>query len=765
MEWKTFFKKLNQIPLYLTLFLIPLLFLPFTQNVLDFPKQVFFSILILLSLIGWTGKIIFERKLFLNQNKIFYLSLLLIFLSLSFSLFFSLNIRFSIFGSPIEISDCFFTSILFLIFVFLLFNSFETKVEFLYLIFFLFSSSALVGILNFFQIYQIFIFPFDFSKNPSFNLIGTPNSLAIFESLIFPISLILFFKSKGNLKIILGIISIIIFLNILLINFKTAWSILIVETLVLFTFSEKVRFDFLSVLMVIFVFSIFFYLFPLPFPGFPRLPPEISLSFPAEFYLIKNAFSKSFKNLILGSGPATFIFDYSLYRSPLLNQTIFWGTRFSKGHSMFFDWLLTKGVLGGISLLLLFIFSIFFFFSKLDKKERDEFFEIKVGLISALFGSIFSFFFYPFNFSLSFIFWFLVGATFFFFNKKFLVIDFSSVGKNFFANLIFVLVALFSLCLIFIQSQKYLAEVYYLKSVKSFQIGNLDLALNYLQKAINFNSSIDFYWRDLSQIYLAKANAISQDPNLSLEEKRNLANSAIIFGAQAINRAINILPQNVANWNVRGFFYQNLVGIEGAAQESLNSYQMAIQLEPNSPYSFTEKGRVYILMAQDFAKKGDEKSQKENLNFAISILQKALELKSDYAPAHYLLAVVFDQLGEGERAIAKLEEAKSIAPQDFGLAFQLGILYWRKENFSKAKEEFERAISINPDYSNAHYMLGLVYEKMGEKEKAISEIEKVVKLNPQSEEAKKILENLKKGLPPLEEITLPIQENPPEIKP
>jgi hypothetical protein len=64
-------------------------------------------------------------------------------------------------------------------------------------------------------------------------------------------------------------------------------------------------------------------------------------------------------------------------------------------------------------------------------------------------------------------------------------------------------------------------------------------------------------------------------------------------------------------------------------------------------------------------------------------------------------------------------------------------------------------------------VLGLVYDQKGEKEKAKQEFEIVTQLNPENQEIKKILENLEKGLPALEGITLSqplIQEVPPEIQ-
>ncbi|MCX6759700.1 MAG: tetratricopeptide repeat protein [Candidatus Nealsonbacteria bacterium] len=772
MDLILFFDKLNKIPLYLLLFLIPIFFLPLTQNVLDFPKQILALILIFLSLIGWLGKKIFEGGLVLRGNKIFYLAFFLIFFSFLFSSIFSLSLKTSFFGYPLDITDSFLTFLLFLILVFLVINSFKEETEFLPFLFLFLLSAAIAGILNILQLYGIFPFPFDFTKTLSFNTVGTTNALALFGAALLPISLVLTFISKGFLKIILGIISFILIGNVILVNFKTAWVVLIVGILVLFIFGfgnqkKKITAGWAILLMAGLILSVFFYFFPVHLPGFPVLPPEVSLSFNSEIYILKGAFGEGIKNIILGTGPGTFIFNYSKYRSPLLNQTLFWGTRFSDGNSSFSDWILTKGILMGITLLFLYFLIIYFIFRYLEKTEVKNFYEIKLGLSAGILGLICASFIYPFNFVLYFTFWFLVAGFILFFSPKLRQINLSSPLRMVSANLILVVVIIFSLSLFFLQGQKYFAEMKYLKGIEASQVGNFDRAINYIQVAGNLNPSLDIYWRDLSQLFLVKANLISQDPNLSSEEKRRLANLAIVNGAEAINQAINVAPMNVANWNVRGFFYRNLIGIEGAGDLSLSSYQKAIQLEPASPFVFGEKGRVYILIAQDFAQKGEDELRIKNLDLALENLRAAIELKSDYAPAHYLLAVAYDQQGKLDEAISKLEETKMISPQDPGVAFQLGLLYWREEKTKEAQVEFERAVNLNPNYSNARYMLGLVYDKRGEEEKAKHEFETLVVLNPQNQEIKKILENLEKGLPALEGVTLsqpPIQETPPEIE-
>jgi tetratricopeptide (TPR) repeat protein len=117
-----------------------------------------------------------------------------------------------------------------------------------------------------------------------------------------------------------------------------------------------------------------------------------------------------------------------------------------------------------------------------------------------------------------------------------------------------------------------------------------------------------------------------------------------------------------------------------------------------------------------------------------------------------------------------MEETKNLAPFDVGLAFQLGVAYYQKGNYQKAKEELERAISITPDYANALYFLGLTYDQLGEREKAIEKFKRVSELNPDNEEVKKIISNLEAGKKALEGILptvppkTPIEEKPPEIK-
>ena len=760
------FTWVSKIPLYLAIFLIPLFFLPFTQDILDYPKQILFLFLVFLSLIGWLGKQFIQGKIILKENKSLYLILLLILLFYSFSTIFSLWPAASFWGWPLGIADSLLAFFSFLLFGFLFINTFQSGKEVRLAVSLLLISGVMAGLFTLLQLYGVFILPFDFSQTSLFNSLGSVYQAAIFLAILLPISLVLAFQIKKPIfwftfSILLGLI--------ILIDFQAAWIVLLLGILTLIIFGlisppGKIKSGLTIALMALLILSIFFLFFPLRFAGFPALPLQASPGFISHLEILRGVYGEGIKNILLGSGPGTFIFEYSQHRSPLLNLTLFWGTRFSSGHSEFLDWFITNGLLGGIALLLFLVFLIYFSLKRLIKIENPL--GIRLGLLASAIAFIGAGFLSPFNFTLWFLGWVIIGGLLFYQVKERKIELDSQFRRTVFSALILVIIILSSVLLLF-QGQKYLAEVNYIQGIEFSQKGNIDQAINSTQRATLLNPSADIYWRDLAQLYLAKANLIAQDQKLPAEERRQLIQENITNGIQALNQAITLAPFNVANWNVRGFFYRALIGVAGAGEIALESYRRAAELEPASPFPYGEIGRVYILMAQDFRERQMLDREKEALSLAIENLEKAIELKPDYTPAHYLIAIAYDQQGRAEEAIARLEELRNILPGDIGISFQLGMLYWRKEKLNLAQEEFEGIVELHPDHSNARYMLGLVYDKKGEREKAIEQFERVAQLNPENQEIVKILENLKKGLPALEGIILPqaIMEGvPPEIQ-
>ena len=749
-----FFDKLNKISLYSLLFLLPLFFLPFTQSVLGFSKQILILFLVFLSLIGWFGKQFVQGKVTIRVNKILYSVLIFIFLLFVLTTVFSLWPTASFWGWPLSIADSFLSFLSFFLLVFLFVNTFQSEKEIFSALLIFLISGALAGIFLLLQLYNIFILPFDFARVFSFNTIGSVYQAVLFLAVILPLSLVLAFRIK---KPIFWLVFLILLSSVILASLKEAWTVILLGVLTLAIFGlvgsrGKVRAGLAAFLMLLLVLSIFFIFFPLRFAWFPTLPVQVSPGIMAEAEILRGVYSEGAKNILLGTGPGTFIFNYSQYRPLLLNLTLFWGTRFSSGSSEFLDWFIVKGVLAGLALLSFIGMMIYLGVRGLLRAENPL--GIRLGLLASAVTLIGAGFLSSFNISLWFVFW-IIMAGLLFYNSQTREINLDSSFRRMFFSAILLAVMIIGVTLFLFQSQKYLAEIHYSRGISFSQQGDIDRAINSIERAASLNSSVDIYWRDLAQLYLARANLIVQDSRLTTEERGLLVNQIITEGIGSLNRATNRSPFNVANWNVRGFFYRSLIGVPGAGEEALRSYVRAAELEPTSPFAYGEIGRVYILMAQDFRAKQMKDNEKESLSLAIISLERSIELKPDYSPAYYLMAVVYDQQGREEEAITMLEEIIGVFPQDLGASFQLGMLYWRKEKLEQAQQEFERIIKMDSDHANARYMVGLVYDKKGEREKAREQFEKVALLNPENQEVIKILDNLKTGRPALEGIISP----------
>ena len=771
-----FFTKIQKYTLYLAVFLTPIFFLPLSQDALEYPKQILLVIFVFLGLISWSLYQLIEKKTQIRVHKAIYIILGVLLLFSLLSCIFSIWKHGSFFGWPLSVSGNFLSLLVFVAFVFLIYNTCSTEKEILTLIFLLTLSSFLAGIFTLLQIYNIFIFPFNFTKTSSFGLLGNPNASSLFfASLLLLVFCASFLGEDKRKKIFFRLSACFFFFLLLSINFQTAWialffgSLTLLLLLVLRKNQEKnptlVGFSAFCLFL-----SLFFIFFRVPIPLFPISPPEVTLTLNSEYEILRGTFSEGIKNILLGTGPGTFIFDYSKYRSPLLNQTIFWGTRFPSGYSAFFDLIITQGILGTIGLLALWAGILILGIRKFLKANNENQRLLLLGMLSSFVILILSYLLYPVNFSIHFLMFTFVGLIL---TTEGLSVKKESSGVrnfsfNFIAAAIFIAVFVVSSCFIFFACRGYIANIFYTKGMQEFSLKrDFDSAILKIQKSTQLNPFIDQYWRDLAQIHLAYANSISSDKNLTFEAKQRIVMENISKGIKALNRAIKINPKNVANWNVRGFFYRNLIGLKGAGENALESYRRAIQLEPASPFAFGEMARVYILMAQDFANKGEEKAKEDALKYAKQNLEKAISLKPDYAPAHYLLAVVYDQQGKIDEAIGKLEETIKITPKDAGIVFQLGVLYWRKQDLENAEKAFKKAVEINSNYSNARYMLGLVYDKLKKIDKAKEQFEMVLQLNPDNKDVKKILDNLNQGKPALEGIlpaAPPIQETPSELQ-
>jgi len=525
---------------------------------------------------------------------------------------------------------------------------------------------------------------------------------------------------------------------------------------------------------------------------------------------------------LFGSGPGTFTFDYGLYRGPVNNQNaiekLFWGVRFNQGFSFASTALATAGVLGVLALALLILSFLWQVFRKSDLLSEapstgastelsrmssgqapstgasTELSRMSsgqapgnAGALRATFISVVVYFFvswflYPANFSLlmfSFVALGLLMAANVAGGKmeERNISLIASPQRTMIVSLLLIVLMIGSVSLLYVESQKYVASLYFSSGLKIFSANqNPDSALVRVGEAINLDPMVDDYQRAASQLFLVKtkntldslqsASGVAAEP-LRADFQNNMAR-AVSFAQQA-----QILgPSESANWTNLGYVYENvLLFVDGAEGWMTMAYEKAVALEPQNPAPWSDLGRAYLAAADKIqtqlnqmssAEKPDQTKidalkQKWNEDVAKSIdaLSRAVQIKPDYSLAHLLLAQAYTRQGDIKNAIQKSFDYYSLNPTDAGAAFQLGFLFYKDSQMANARAALERAVELSADYSNARYFLGLVYDTQGNKDMAKEQFAKIAELNPDNQEVKEILGNLNAGRGALETIVPP----------
>ncbi|TDJ60300.1 MAG: tetratricopeptide repeat protein [Nitrospina sp.] len=116
---------------------------------------------------------------------------------------------------------------------------------------------------------------------------------------------------------------------------------------------------------------------------------------------------------------------------------------------------------------------------------------------------------------------------------------------------------------------------------------------------------------------------------------------------------------------------------------------------------------------------------------AIQLYQKALQIDSNYALAHYDLAVAYRGMGEVDRAIAEYQKTLSIHPNFPEALSNLGGQYFRKGEIEKAIAQFQKALTLYPNFIQALSNMGAALNKQGNPQGALPHLKKALGLDPE----------------------------------
>lgn len=129
---------------------------------------------------------------------------------------------------------------------------------------------------------------------------------------------------------------------------------------------------------------------------------------------------------------------------------------------------------------------------------------------------------------------------------------------------------------------------------------------------------------------------------------------------------------------------------------------------------------AHVAMGDASLKAGDQRE-------AIRTWERALEI----APAPVLLRRLEERYraeGRPSRMIALYQDALARAPQDLGLAFALGRVYFELEMLDEAADQFQKVEVRTPDFAPLHAYLGAIFERHGQGADAFQEYRRALTL-------------------------------------
>lgn len=475
-----------------------------------------------------------------------------------------------------------------------------------------------------------------------------------------------------------------------------------------------------------------------------QMPIEVSLGYQSSWDIAKEAVKDKF---LLGSGPATYGYDSSLYRPQNLNDNAFYSLRFLQGSGAIFEALPTIGGIGTLFLVLalLSFLSIMVYFICRDKDKNKlyslGFFsasvifltsvlslkaEGTVYLLTALIGMV----------ALAVV---LKESEA---EERYLGLSLKASPKFALALAFIFMVVSAGVAFLFVFLGKiYAADIYAGSAARHIAVGQDEDSIMRMSKAINLYPKENVYYIQAGQYYMAMANkeAMKGAEKRDVQKIQQLLNYSISASTQGRNMnkndasSVEALAQIYEN---AGLYVPDSVGL------AMEAYQRGLELEPRNPAFYLKIGQLKVNSA---ASSKDDNQKKQLVQEAKDMFKKAVGQKSNYDAGYFQLSLAQEALGEIDDAIDSGRKALEANSKNENYILALARMYQarNKGDDNKMAEQLYKYVTAQNDSSiNGHFYLGLFWEKNKNKQGAIDEYKKVISLLGNSEDTKKQLEKM-----------------------
>jgi tetratricopeptide (TPR) repeat protein len=747
----SFWETLTKLPLYTIVFLTPLFFLPWGVYFVSFNKQFLVVLLALVSLFGYLGKSLSEGRISYRGGS----NSFLIFFSIAavVSLIFSESVNTSLLGVNGGETDSFINLLSFVVIFFIASATFterSTKT----VISLMMGSSLVLLFIHILQLFKINVF--GGYINFGVNTVGTTVSLAVFLGAQFVLALgalIMQDKLTKFERIPLIIFASLAFVYLFLLNFPIIWFLLALSVIFILVFKfsyegvegRNIQSKKAGFLIIFLSLVVFLYFAPVPSPLRKfnvTIPIEISLPVVETLKIVKGAWFSHIasldgvKDFLFGVGGGNFGYEYLKWRSVDFNYNSLidlYNARFNGGFSLVLTNLVNLGIVGGV-LFVLFLLQQFISAAKNIIQEKKNFI---FPILAFFFYSLVTMFMYNTGYVLFLFSFIALGVMKATTGEQKKISLFITPQRTFILSMVLVIGMMISLLGVYYNTTRMISSLYYSSGINTFRSGKIEKGTQKMVDAVNWDGRSEFYYRILSEAFLAKTS--------SAEAAQNDLQNSIQFA----DKAIKLNPIDSLNYISLARIYETVLGVlinlpkktEEQIASASNAHKSALVIYQEAMKYDSKNPEIPLMIARlNFTADKSEEAQ--------IYIKKSLELKQNYTAAYLLLAQILERDGKIKEAIAENKKATLIDPRSVAVRIQLGVLYFRDGQFNAAKKEFELITAELPGQSNnsdALYFLAITHNKLGDKTKALEILDKVSTLNPNNKDLEQLIKNIKSG--------------------
>lgn len=652
----------------------PLLFLNQTTEFFDTPKLVFLVLSTTLLLGLWIASWIFKGKIVITRTPLD-LPLLFLLVIILVSTYFSATRFIAIYGNLPTVNGSAAAWVTYIILYFVTASHLRTPGRIKTFLTVLYASGVLVALVTLLSFFSVYL-PFPFAQVANFTPTGSSFSTIAFLLLLLPLPLFSLIHPNRYFATPLALVVSVLFGVIIALIGSMPTYIALGITLVLCLVVSKphqvkrtLPMLLIPILITGAVLVAAYAPLPQPFNVIQQkefnFPKEIQLPFAISWKITASAFRDA---PFIGTGPSSYVFNFSTYKPAEFNLLRFWNFSFDSAYNEFLQVLGTLGILGFAGLVFVSLVILRISWKNLAAESAETEQEGKSVVVPALaISGIVSIILLAIHAAtlISTVVTFFIFATLMMSQRAIRerVTEFAlgikattSDNKQFdlFPVILFIIFLIAAVPVVF-KTFTIVAADYYHRLALSSATQNGTQTYQYLQKAESLNPQVDLYRVDMAQTNFALANAIAlqkgptkANPQGSLTDQDKKTIQTLL--SQAINEgrvSVALNPRSPRNWTVLASVYQNISGVaQNSLAFSLDAYGRAIQVDPLNPALRLNVGGIYYIT--------------KNYDLAIRFFTDAINLKPDYLNAYYNLAIALRDKGDLQNAQAVAQQAVAL---------------------------------------------------------------------------------------------------------